>query len=332
VLGGAPALRPGGIDGASVAILAAGIVGLGLADGGFVLSLALHRFRTQALVQPLFVWLYAATLLLVWQLHGLDVHEALILWVVFQILGALPLYALGIRHAGLGRPSMPLLRETWRFGVRAWLGSLATYLGFRLDQVLMGFMSTRAELGLYAVAVNAAEIPLYVPQSVSNTLLPIVAADEGERRQARAIRVYRLVTLLTLALVLAGMAAGPFLIPFAFGDAFEGSVSPFLWLLPGAVGFVASSIFSAALAATSAPGLSSVGPAATLVVGLALDVVLIPRLGADGAAIASTAGFIAGGAAAVLAFRKTAPLRWTDLLPRRHDVSEALATIRRPRA
>lgn len=327
----APGARPAGVDAGSVEIVLGAIFALNVVYAANALTLGVQQFRAQAILQPLFVWLYAATLALTWATVGLTIHSAAILWVAFQCAGAVPLFVLGLRASGFGRPSRRLMRETWRFGIRSWVGSISTYLGFRADQVLMGFISTRTQLGLYAVAVNASEVPLYVPQSVSNALLPLIASRSNDERHERTLRVYRLVILLTFALVVIAAAVGPFLLPIVFGHSFAGATSSFLLLLPGALGFVASSVFSAALAASSAPGLSSVGPLVTLVAGFALDLSLIPPLGADGAAIASSIAFFAGGSAAFVAFRRVEPVRWRELVPGRIDATGIAATLRRGR-
>jgi O-antigen/teichoic acid export membrane protein len=79
------------------------------------------------------------------------------------------------------------------------------------------------------------------------------------------------------------------------------------------------SVFSNTLMASS-PGRSSLGPAVSLGVGLALDVVLIPRFGASGAAVAASAAFLAGGLASLLAYRGTSRFPWSGLVvPRRSD-------------
>jgi O-antigen/teichoic acid export membrane protein len=113
-----------------------------------------------------------------------------------------------------------------------------------------------------------------------------------------------------------------FLLPLVFGSDFEASVAPFLLLLPGAFGFAAMAVFSYALVAGSSPGLSSVGPVVSLGVGVALDLALIPRFGASGAAAAASVAFLAGGAAALAAFRHGNPFTWRSLLlPRRGDLA-----------
>ena len=44
------------------------------------------------------------------------------------------------------------------------IGSLSRFLNFRVDQILMGFLASEAALGIYAVAVNASEVLLYLPR------------------------------------------------------------------------------------------------------------------------------------------------------------------------
>ena len=149
-----------------------------------------------------------------------------------------------------------------------------------------------------------------------------------EERGARTLRVFRLVSLATILAAVMAFAAGPWLVPAVFGSAFHPSVTPFLWLVAGGLGFVANSIFSAALVASDAPGKSSLGPFAALIVGTVLDFVLIPSHGATGAAMAAAAGFFAGGATAAIAFARTYPVHWRHLTPNREDLALIAGAVR----
>jgi O-antigen/teichoic acid export membrane protein len=269
--------------------------------------------------------------MLTWQLWGLTVTRAAVVWVAAEAFGGLLLIGLVLRRSPAGRPSVALFREEWRFGSRAWIGSLSSFLGFRLDQMIMGVISTPSALGVYAVAVNASEIELYVPQSVANGLVPVIVRADAAERGERTMRIFRLVSIATAAGAVFAFALGPYLVPAVFGSAFEPSVGPFLWLVAGGLGFVANSIFSAALVASDAPGKASLGPFAALVVGTALDFALIPSYGATGAAIAAAAGFFAGGLTAAAAFARAYPLRPHMLVPTRADLDDVRAVLRRNR-
>jgi O-antigen/teichoic acid export membrane protein len=141
----------------------------------------------------------------------------------------------------------------------------------------------------------------------------------------RTMRVFRAVMLVTLTAIVVAAVLGPALLPLVFGDAYRGAIEPFLWLLPSAIGFAASAVFSNALLASGAPLLSSLGPVISLVAGVTLDIVLIPRHGATGAAVAASAALLAGGAAAAVAYGVRTGLRPAALVPRRADL-ELLAS------
>jgi O-antigen/teichoic acid export membrane protein len=121
--------------------------------------------------------------------------------------------------------------------------------------------------------------------------------------------------------------AGALLIPMVFGSKFEGSISPFLLLLPGAWGYAAQKVFSSALTGLGQPGRSSLGPLTALLTGLALDAVLIPLYGAQGAAGAASAAFIAGGVASLVAFDLAVPFRIRALVPTTADARTIVGVI-----
>jgi O-antigen/teichoic acid export membrane protein len=243
---------------------------------------------------------------------------------------ALVLLAASVRGEGLGRPSGPLLRASLSFGARAWLGTLSTAFNERVDQILVALIASEATLGIYATAVNGFEVLLYPAGAAATVILPLAARAYPERRAERVLGAFRSVALLTVAGVLVAAVLGPPLIPLVFGEPFEPSVDAFLWLLPGALGFVALAIFSNALVASSAPGRSSVGPLVSLGLSVVLDFVLIPPFGADGAAAAATAGLLAGGATALVLYGRVAAFPPRSLVvPERRDL-ELLRALTRP--
>ena len=286
----ASGLRPPGLDDDELFILAAAMVASGLADAGYMFVLGCSRFRLHAFVTVTTAWLYAGAITLTAVTAGLTVASAAVIWVASQALKAAVLLGAGVRAEGLAGPDLTLLRESVAFGVRAWIGTLSSAFNERVDQILVALIASEAALGLYATAVNGFEILLYPAGAVATAILPLAARAYPADRAARVVRAFRAVSLLTLTGTVAAAVLGPPLIPLVFGQAFDGSVAPFLWLLPGAMGFVALAIFSNALVASSAPARSSAGPLVSLTLGIVLDLVLIPPFGASGAAAAAAAG------------------------------------------
>jgi O-antigen/teichoic acid export membrane protein len=310
-----PVLRPHGVGGPELAVLAVAIVAACLADAGYRFMLGCSRFRTHALVTAVTSWIYPLLAVALWAVFGLTVVLGTLVWAATQALRAVLLFSVAIRReGGLGRPSLRLLRETINFGVKAWFGTLADSLGFRIDQILLALLATEAALGFYVVAVNLSEILLYFPGAVSTALLPLASRSEAGPRLGQTLRAFRSAAYVTLASILVSALVAPPLIPVVFGPSFHASITPFLLLLPGLIGFTAMIVFCNALIASSLPSLSSIAPAACFVVGVALDFALIPFFGASGAAAAASAGYGAAGLTALLIYRARAPFHLLELV------------------
>ncbi len=315
-------LRPPGIGDPELLALALAMIASGLADAGYMFVLGCSRFRFHAAITISSAWLYAGAIAITDLVAGLTPLSAALVWVGVQGAKAAVLIVASIRAEHLGRMDLGLLRESVSFGLRAWIGTLATAFNDRVDQIFVALLASEAVLGVYAVAVNAYEVLLYPAGAAATAILPLAARAAADDRGLRVLSAFRSVAMLTLAGIVVAALVGPLLIPLAFGSAFDPSRTPFLWLLPGALGFVALAIFSNALVASSRPSASSVGPLVSLVLGIALDVILIPRHGATGASVAASTGLLTGGLVALVLFRRHAafPVR-ALIVPERGDLA-----------
>lgn len=325
-----PRLRPPGIRDAELAVLAGAMFASGLADAGYMFVLGCSRFRLHALVTATSAWLYAGTMWLLAVTGEITVVHATLIWVVSQAAKAIVLLVASARAEGLGRLDPRLLRESVAFGVRAWAGTLSTAFNERIDQVIVALLATEAVLGIYATAVNAFDVLLYLAAAAATAMMPLVARADPALRAGRVLGAFRAVSLVTVLGIALAAAAGPELIRLVFGTGFHDSAAPFLWLLPGALGFAALSLFSSALVASSAPARSSAGPFVSLVVGIALDFVLVPPLGATGAAIAASAGLLAGGAVALVLYRRLSPFTVRALIKPQRGDADLLRALAQP--
>ena len=287
------------------------------------------RFRRVAVVTATASWVYPVFLLALVSTVGLTVLAAALAWTAAESLRALAYLSQALRDAAPGRPSGRLLREAVHFGIRAWVGSLAALPELPRRPAPArdpGLRSRARHLRRRRQRVGGAALPAGGDRDGA------AAARRPGRRGAPCrpgtARLPRRGPRHGGAALVAAVV-GPVLLPLAFGAPFEASVTPFLLLLPGALGFAAIAVFSNALMAASAPGLSSFGAIVALVVGVTLDLVLIPSYGASGAAGASSAAFLAGGGVALLVFRRRAPFAWAALLrPRREDLGMFRALAR----
>jgi O-antigen/teichoic acid export membrane protein len=311
--------EPAGNDRTQLALLAPAVVAAALVDDSFLVGCG--RLREAAAISAIGGWVYVGSLLSVIATEGLTVDSAVLAWVAAHFAWGAMLAGAGLRTAGLSPPNPRLLAESVRFGVRAWVGSASLFLNARLDQILVGLIASEAVLGLYAVAVNCAEILLFLPTAIATSLLPAVARDRDLTSVERTLRTFRSAAILAFASIVAAATLGWVAIPHVFGPDFRDSVAPFMWLLPGTLGWTALSIFSNSLLASHAPGLSSFGSLAALSSGLLLDIALIPSFGASGAAAAASVAFLVGGATvAVLYRRRTTGFAWREVVPTGEDL------------
>ena len=315
----APGARPAGLTTELIWLMIPGTILVCLVEWGLSFLLGARLLRAQSIAMGLGPWLYAVALAAAALLGDLDVERAASAWVVSGLAWVTLIAVLAIAATGIALPSLPLLVESVRFGIRAWAGGLARSVNTRVDQLLMAYLATQAALGVYAVAVNVSEALQYVPGAVAMAFAPAVAATATGDRRERTLRTFRGALLITLVTIPPAMAIGAVLLPVVFGEEFRASIVPFLILAPGAIGFLVMRVFSSAMMGAALPGRSSMPAIAALVTGVMLDLLLMPPHGATGAAIASTAAFAVGGLAGVVLYRASDRFALRELAPGRVD-------------
>ena len=256
--------HPAGITTRTLYVIATGTIVYAIYESLGTFLVGSGRSRVFALTYPIEGWGWTVAIIAVHQTSTLDPQKAVAGWLAAIVLGATIRVGSAVRIAGVGRPSVAEIRRLVTFGFPAWIGGLATFVSYRLDQVLMGFISTREQLGLYAVAVNGSEVLLYVAMATSIALTPAIAQSDPSVIRERALRACRMVSLLTVACSAVGLVTGPILLPIVFGQHNSGAVAPFMVLAASAVGWTTSVVLSSALLGAKASKLSSLGSLAAL--------------------------------------------------------------------
>lgn len=228
---------------------------------------------------------------------SLSADAALTLYVLAQGIVVLGVTALVLRRV---RPSRAALRRRPLRLYRGWLGvstvMLVTpvyyFLLFETDVVVLGILAGPYDVGLYQVARRLAELTVFCAGAASAVGLPRLARAHAERRPDKLQATVDVMNLIglgsTAAIVLALVAAGPFALQLFGRDFADGY--PVLLIL--AFGRLAAALFGPAsdvLLMTGHHGRLGRVNLVFALVNLALNLVLIPRFGAAGAAVATTA-------------------------------------------
>ena len=250
----------------------------------------------------------------------LTVETAFIAWIAGQLFGVCLMCVWIARHAGFGRPDAALGRVAAAFGLKAHVGRLMEVGNYRGDQWMLGAMVGPRELGLYSIAVAWAELLFYLPGVLVLVQRPDLVRATAADAVRRALRVCRVGFLLSGAAAAVILVLAPLLCVGVFGERFDGSIDDLRVLSLGAFGIVAFELLRNALTAQRKPMLGSAAVGVAFVVTVVLDLLLIPRFGGLGAAIATTIAYTFGGIAAGLIFARAMDARIGDMAPRLDDL------------
>lgn len=186
-----------------------------------------------------------------------------------------------------------------RDGIRLLGLTLGQNLAYRADTVALGALSGEAQVGFYAVATTPAAV-LRLP-SIAVGQVAFHRAASGVSSAAGVVRPLLVLMAILVPLAVVGWVTADWLIPVLFGDAYRGAVQPFRILLLAELALAPFLVLGRAVAGlggtwgASIPGVVGIG---VLLVGAAI---LIPGLGAVGAAWASVAAYAVMSLAAALA-------------------------------
>jgi O-antigen/teichoic acid export membrane protein len=208
------------------------------------------------------------------------------------------------------------------YGLRDYPGYVADFTTLRLDQLMLGGVASSAAIGLYVIAVRLSEVTTYVSDALAGALMPEVAGSRaGQQAESLLARTLRL-TIYTNVLVLIPLwLLAPFILRVLFGDKFVPATVAFRWLLVAAVVWSASSIVISGLQGFGYPGLSTIARFLSAAVTAPLLLILLPRRGIEGAAIASLVGYSVMLIVALVALIHRRQLSfWRYLRPQRHDI------------
>ena len=229
------------------------------------------------------------------------------------------------------RPSVDfdLMRRLFAYGSRVSVGWVFQLVNFRVDVfILQAFVSLK-DVGVYVVAVLVAELALTAGAALSTSVGALVANYEGERRQSETIASSMRHGIILTAATVGGLAVvGGFAIPILFGPEFSAAVTPMYILLPGMFFLGCGQVVAGNLRGAGRPGVSSLLAGLAVVVTLALDFLLIPRHGIDGAALASTIAYTVLGLAGLIALSRVTklPIRSLALVTTR-DLAPYLSAV-----
>jgi O-antigen/teichoic acid export membrane protein len=109
------------------------------------------------------------------------------------------------------------------------VSAIAVIFYLRLDQLMMGWLSTRRQLGLYSSVATVAEALYFVPVVIMSALLPVISrAYVTDRARYRAL-IFRATTLAVwagLGVAVIGFIAAPYVVRLLYGATYADAALP----------------------------------------------------------------------------------------------------------
>lgn len=223
-------------------------------------------------------------------------------------------------------PSRELAGRMLHYGVRVQVGDWFSAMNVRLDQLLLSLFAAPASLGMYVVAVTYTNVVLTLPGSAALVMLPEMVNEHGRGTAAGCMARWYRRLLWTTAIGCAVVAgSGVYLLPLLFGEPFAAAVPLLAILVPATLLLGMNQMLAIAFQGVDRPEIGSAAEIVGLVVTAVSLVVLLPRYGMYGAAVAS---LLAYGASHAYLLRRAMALFGTRFralcMPTRTDVEAML--------
>jgi O-antigen/teichoic acid export membrane protein len=243
------------------------------AEHGVFLALAAVRVVLILNQAPLLAFVWAA-------LAETALAGVFLLLVYSRKAGALSRWSANLSRAkGLLMESWPLI-----------LGSMASMINMRMDQVMLGSMVNNTVVGNYSAAVRLAEVWLIVPGIIGSSIYPaIIAAKEKseELYRQRILQTTKLMAAGVLPVAVLISLLSDHIVHLVYGQQFASAgnyLAIYIWTgVPYLIFFVLNQMFYIEGLLRIGFGLSIF----TVLSNVVLNLVLIPGFGGTGAALAS---------------------------------------------
>lgn len=263
-------------------------------------------------------------------LLGLGVAGVLSAWLLaIGLTAILAAFLMSRRAKLLPTLDIPLLRRQLAYGIKGNLGFMMQAANHRLDVFIVAAMVGQTALGYYAVAFGMAELLWQIPFALGALFFPKISAVDPETNAEIAAVTCRRALLIISVGVLGLLATGHLLIGGLYGSEYMPGLTAFYILAPSGIFYTIHKVLSSALAGRGMPEATMIGGIASVPITIGLGVLLIPRLGIEGAAIASIVAYATNAIVILVIFLRVTKRSLADvLLVNRNDIEFSLEAAR----
>jgi O-antigen/teichoic acid export membrane protein len=161
---------------------------------------------------------------------------------------------------------------------------------------------------------------------LAGIILPSITAEE---LRAEALeRMLRILNSMNLLIISFMAITATWLVPLVFGHSFHAAAIPLILLLPGMLFLSAQTLLASYFAGKGLLQINLTSAVLSLTIALVLDFTLIPRLGAAGAAVASTISYAVGCIFVYLRYCNKTSYPWQHIMVNKQDIHWMMRTAK----
>ena len=235
-----------------------------------------------------------------------------------------------LRSGGSAGPGLGQLSRAIRFGLKTHLSNVLSFVNYRLDLFILNGVASGAKVGQYSIAVSVTSAVWLLPRALSTVVVPRLArlsvggargdAAYQDMVETKSVRHTTLVVAVT-SVGLAGFLIA--LVLLFYGPEFRPSIVLGLILLPGTALVGIAGTVAAIVVGRDHPAYTLRGALLTTPPTILLYLLIVPRLDAVGAALASTVSYAVGFFVGAYFFRLATGRRvWPIVLPTRDELMD----------
>lgn len=251
-----------------------------------------------------------------------------------QWLAAAGMLAVSARSFRQFRFSSAIAAHVLRFTALAGLASGISFLNYRADLFMVNHFEEKSSVAVYSLAGYLAESVWQVSSSLALATYARLASVTRPEAVTLTTRVMRHTLVILGAICLVLFLGAGLLESVLFGEKYAGMASALRFLLPGVLLYSLAQAFSAYYTyQRGLPWVSAIVAGGGLIIDLALDVALIPSMGVNGAALASSLAYSTAIIVALAVFVRMEGVPMSDIFRfGRADLDDYRQLIARVRA
>ena len=190
------------------------------------------------------------------------------------------------------KPDWRVLKDMFKLGSVYAFSLLIINLNYKIDIILLDFLSSPFETGIYSKGSSITEYLWEIPMLLSTIVFSRSAISKEEKKFSMKVAQLLRISLFIIGFgLLALFLLSEYIILGMFGDDFKGSILVLNYLIPGVFFLTIFKVMNMDLAGKGKPWVSSKAMIPALLINVIMNFILIPKIGANGAAISSTLSY-----------------------------------------